>query len=93
MNKVKIKSVKIEVGKNKFNLTVEEAKELKNVLEELFGKEIIKEIKDEHHHYHGYPYYYFYPPISEPQTPISPVFYCSNSAVEYTGNETLKITC
>jgi len=98
MKKVQIKSVEIEVGKKKFNLTVEEAKKLKNVLDELFGKEIIKEVKEIHHHDgHSHPWYWNYPTVFTPTTgdpipPRLPVFYCDNGAVEYE-NSALKITC
>ncbi len=97
MNKVKIKSVEIEVGEKKFNLTVEEAKKLKNVLDELFGKEIIKEVKEIHHHDgHSHPWYW-YPPYISPTIgdqipPRLPVFYCDNGTVQYS-NSSLKITC
>jgi len=96
MNKVKIKSVEIEVGEKKLNLTVEEAKKLKNVLDELFGKEIIKEVVELHHHHNHSNPWYWYPPLVGPTTgdpiPDFPTVYCDNGSVEYE-NYALKITC
>uniref|UniRef100_A0A6M3KC03 Uncharacterized protein n=1 Tax=viral metagenome TaxID=1070528 RepID=A0A6M3KC03_9ZZZZ len=86
MSSVKIKSINIEVGTKKFNITVDEALKLQSILNELFGKDIIKK-ETVIHHNHLNPWY-FDPPYSEPL-----LFSCSNSAVGYTGNETLKITC
>ena len=94
MNKVKIKSVEIEVGEKKFNLTVEEAKKLKNVLDELFGKEIIKEVKEIHHHDgHSHSWAYWYPPCSTTTLEMPPpTVYCGSGKLEYE-NYALKITC
>ena len=48
MEKVEIKNINLKIGKKTLTLTVEEAKKLKDVLDSLFGeniiyKEIIKE--------------------------------------------------
>jgi len=93
MNKVQIKSVEIEVGKKKFHLTVEEAKKLKSVLDELFGKEIIREVKEIHHHDgHSHPWYW-YPPCSTTTLEIPPpTVYFDSGSVGYE-NYALKITC
>lgn len=55
---VKINNIVLNVGKKEIVLTVEQAKKLKSLLEDLFGKEIIKEVKHEHHYDWWYrPYY------------------------------------
>ena len=53
---VKIEKMTLNIDGEKISLTIEQAKKLKKVLEELFGKEIIKEVTREvdHHHYHDY---------------------------------------
>ena len=90
MDKVEIKTVNIQVGKKQLSLTVEEAKKLKEVLGELFGKEIVKEV-NEIHHYDHYPYRWYWD--YQPTTPItSPIFYCSNGTAQLENNS-LSITC
>ena len=42
-----IKELKLQLGEKEVSLTIEEAKKLKAALDELFGKEVVKEI---HHH-------------------------------------------
>jgi len=61
--KMEIKEIVLKLGKKEVSLTVEEAKKLKELLGELFGKEIVKEIvKEEHHHYDHYrPFWYYQP--------------------------------
>ena len=61
MKEVKIETIKIKIGKREVELTIEEAKKMKELLNDLFGKEIVKEITKEEHHYHDYysrPYYW-----------------------------------
>lgn len=43
---IKIDSIKINIGKKELNLSVEDAKKLKVVLEDLFGKEIVHQHHD-----------------------------------------------
>ena len=47
---VKINNIVLNIGKKEISLTVEQAKKLKSMLNDLFGKEIIKEVKHEHHY-------------------------------------------
>lgn len=65
--KVEIKTLKIKMGKKEVEITVDEARKLHEVLEQLFGSKVTNEI---HHHDHypwggGYPWavpcrpYYF----------------------------------
>ena len=100
MEKVEIKNIEFKVGKKQLNLTVEEAKKLKAILDELFGKEKIKEVKEIH--YHDTPYYPYRwwweigrpsgPQYQPPDQP--PIFYCNdNSGTAQMENTTLQITC
>jgi hypothetical protein len=50
-----IKELKLQLGKKEVALTMEQAKKLKEALDELFGKEVIKEV---HHHDHDYRYWW-----------------------------------
>lgn len=91
MDKVEIKTVNIQIGKKQLTLTVEEAKKLKEVLVELFGKEVIKEVKEIHHHdYYPYRWYWGWQPAT-PQ-PLTPIYYCSNGTAQLE-NYSLNITC
>lgn len=52
----KISKIVIDVDSKKIELTAEQAKKMKGVLDELFG--ITKVVTEEHHHHHKtYPYY------------------------------------
>ena len=53
-----IKRIVLKVEDKEISLTPEQAKKLKVVLDELFGKEIVKEvIREIHEHHDHYPYY------------------------------------
>lgn len=71
-----IKGINLQIGKKEIQLSVEEAKELKKALEELFGEKIVKE---EHHHYNGYTYYPYW------RWP-TPYIYCGTSQLKYDNN-------
>ena len=53
-SRVEIQTVKIKLGKTSVELTVSEAKELRDALEELFGAKVVKEIIREDHFYPPY---------------------------------------
>lgn len=57
MGKVAINKIVIEIGKRKIELTKNQAKEMKEVLDELFGEKVVV---DKEYHYHGYRDYYPY---------------------------------
>lgn len=44
-DEIRIDTINITLGKKEINLTLEQAKKLKSLLEDLFGKEVIKEIR------------------------------------------------
>ena len=52
-----IKKIVLDLGGKEVTLTPEQAKNLKTALDELFGKQVVKEI---HHHDHYQPYYWWY---------------------------------
>ena len=74
---VNIEKMVLNIEGEKVSLTIEQAKKLKGILDELFGKEIIKEVVKEKHHYHDY---YYRPYIYKQwEYPTYPIVYCSTS--------------
>ena len=96
---MEIKKIVLKLNDKEVSLTIEEAKKLKELLGELFGKDIIKEIVKEEHHYHdNYRPYWYYSPYWAGNGTV----YCSTNtatlanAVNYTANSgtlTLNATC
>jgi hypothetical protein len=88
-NKTEIKKIVLQLGKKEVELTVEECKKLKEVLSEMFGKEVVKEI-----HHHDYYKWYWQNPItyySAVKTTADPnIFYCSNTSQLSVNGSTLK---
>lgn len=80
---VKIEKVVLNVEGEKINLSVEQAKKLKGILDELFGKEIIKEVVEKHHYHDWYyrPHQILYGTSSVPD---NNKFYCSNNTLNLT---------
>lgn len=68
-----MKEIVLKIGKKEVKLTPDECKKLKAVLEEIFGKEIIKETT-EVHHYLPHTWYY-YPSLPAFTNPI----YCGDT--------------
>ena len=82
MEKVEIKSIKIKIGKVEANITIEEAKKLKGLLEDIFGKE--KEVVT-------IPSYPIYIDRCRPYWYCDGVTYCSNAGqLDMQGN---TLTC
>lgn len=68
-----VKRIVLKIDDKEISVTPEQAKSLKVLLEDLFGKEVIKEVaKTIIHEYHEYPWYpkYYYVPPSLPQPNI-----------------------
>lgn len=63
-SEVKIDKMTLNIDGEKVNLTIEQAKKLKKVLDELFGKEIIKEVVKEVEHHHYRDWYWNQPYVS-----------------------------
>jgi len=53
--KVEIKSIKLKLDKDTVTLSIKQARKLKELLNDLLGREVVKE---EIHH-HDYPYYWY----------------------------------
>jgi len=76
---VEIKSVKLCIGKREIDLTIDEARKLKNALDELLGKETIREV---HIHdewsWHWSPLPVHIPNYTLPDCPVFPQIWCAN---------------
>ncbi len=76
--KVAIEKIVLNIEGEKVSLTPEQAKKLKSLLDEMFGKEVIREvIKEEHHHHDRYPYYWYWT-LPTPQW-VPNYVYCSST--------------
>ena len=89
-----VKKIVIKIEDKEISLTPEQAKKLKGILSEMFGKEIIKEIvKEEHHHYD---HWGWYPPVYVQPTPFIPNYpwsiTCGGTSVTY-DNQQQSINC
>lgn len=71
-DKVEVKKIVLNISGKEVSLTVEQAKKLKGMLEEIFGK-----VVEEHHHHYDRWYYPTYP-IVQPQ-PLSPYYWSATS--------------
>jgi len=58
--KVQIKKMVIQMGKKEVTLSIEEARELQQALNEIFDREV-KVVKEEHHHHHSHREYPWWP--------------------------------
>lgn len=61
---VEITTVKLQLGKREIELTITQAKKLKAALDEMFGKEIVREI---HHGWWYWPTTYTYSTAKTPE--------------------------
>jgi len=58
---VAIKEVTIQLGKKELSMSIQDAKKLREVLNELFGTVVVeKRVVEEHHHHDYWPYYWHY---------------------------------
>lgn len=95
VKRVAVEKVVVAIGRREIILTTDEAKQLKDALNELFGKAITAE---EHHHHHHYPWYYSYPKVEWSTANGNGIkwqdnqIYCSvgSSAVGYLEDKTAK---
>jgi len=69
-----IKKIVLDLGKNQVELTPEQCRKLKDALDEMFGKEIVKEI----HHWDNWQWY----PTWPYQTTSSRVVWSSDSGCQ-----------
>lgn len=87
-NKTEIKKIVLQLGIKEVELTVEECKKLKEVLSEMFGKDVVKKI-----HHHDYYKWYWQQPITYFTNKTAPnpnIVYCSNTASISMDGSTLK---
>jgi len=96
--KMEIKKIVLKLNDKEVSLTIEEAKKLKELLGELFGKDIIKEIVKEEHHYHDNyrPYWVWNQPYgySTLQCGTTTQNLCGGTTYQATsGTLTLNATC
>ena len=57
-SKTEIKKVVLQLGEKEITLTVEQCKKLKDLLSDMFGREIVKEIHQDNSWHWYRPYYY-----------------------------------
>jgi len=82
-----IKKIVLDLGKKEITLTCKQAKQLKEALDELFGKEIVREV-----HHDRYPWHWYY------HNPWPDRVYCDGTTITcstgatMTNSGTLKIT-
>jgi len=71
-----VKKIVLKIDDKEVSLTPEQVKKLKELLNDLFGKEIIKVVTQEiHHDHYNYPIWRYYEP---PYIPNGTVVYCSS---------------
>ena len=83
MNNI-IKKLELDLGKKTITLNIEQAKKLKKALDELFGKQVVKEIHEHHDHYpywawHWYWHYTYTSYHSCNNDPNENILWCSDS--------------
>jgi len=85
-----VKKIVLNIDGKEISLTMEQAKKLKDILGELFEKEIVKEIVKEEHHHYDRPYYpiWVYEPI--PYNPLQPQIWCQSGGTYSSNNGSLN---
>lgn len=54
-----VKKIVLKIDDKEISLSIEQAKKLKGLLSDMFGKEIV--VKEEHHHHYDWNKWYFEP--------------------------------
>lgn len=84
-----VKKIVIKIGDKEITLTPAQAKRLKEILNDMFGKEIVKEVIKEEHHYHYDRFYWG--PTYQPTMPSIPsyplVVWCGDTSINYDNNQ------
>lgn len=80
---VKIEKMVLNIDGEKVSLSMEQAKKLKNVLDELFGREVIKEVIRNHHYYDWVYRPYYWGQVTTPDWRDN-ITYCSNNSLQLT---------
>jgi len=81
---IKIEKMVLNIEGEKVSLTMEQAKKLKDILNELFGKEIVKEIIHDHHYHDWWYRPYTWSGGTGDIQPQLPQLYCSTNALNVT---------
>jgi hypothetical protein len=77
-----ISKIELDLGGKKVTLTPKQAQNLKKALDELFGKQVVRE---EHHHHDWLPWLWTYPNYSYTWEP-APLYPYTVSATDSAGN-------
>lgn len=85
---VEVKGLTIQVGAREIELTVAEAKKLKDALNDLFGKEIVREVVVEKR---VYPNWYWSGPIWGGNSPTTVNFEWGKAYCSATGNLSAEV--
>lgn len=83
-SEVKIEKMVLNIEGEKVSLSMEQAKKLKKILDELFGKEVIKEVVEKHHYHDWYyrPYKFneYWGTSTGKGGMLGDIVYCSDNA-------------
>ena len=82
-DEVKISKIVVKIGDKELNLSLEEARELQNILENLFASKEIKVIRDIEY----IPYR-----VNIPYTPPNPIWWCTTTSASNSAQYTLTIS-
>lgn len=77
---VKIEKMVLNIDGEKVSLSMEQAKKLKKILDELFGKEIVREVHHEHHYDWWYKKPYYWDSGNLPK--LGDIVYCDNAQLQ-----------
>lgn len=77
---VKIEKMVLNIEGEKVSLSMEQAKKLKKVLDDLFGRDVIKEIHTEHHYRDWYRQPFYWGTAVNPKSPFDNIVYCDAKA-------------
>ena len=79
----KIKKIVLDLGNKEITLTCEQAKMLKELLDELFEREVVKEV-----HHHDYGWCYPIPIYEYPKPSLQPwIVTCGTGQAQFSGND------
>lgn len=81
---VKIEKMVLNIEGEKVSLSMEQAKKLKNILDELFGKEIIKEVVEKHHYHNDWYYRPYQILCGTSASPDTNKFFCADNTLNLT---------
>jgi hypothetical protein len=82
-----IKELKLQLGDKTISLTLEQARKLKNSLDELFGEKIVREEHYHHHHEYNYPWVWQWQ-YPQPTYPYYTTLYSGTTGVYVTDGNT-----